>query len=151
VRCAGSQLRCGSGHWLGKLELSSFTIGLVTGVLLAGGLGYTVPYAVGAILPTIWGAVIVCSCSDTKEKENIMRKLALAVVLMLLSSGAAMADNDNNLQERQLDNNKNRRDRQADAIEKMDDDNKADAARRAHDRNQDVRERQKDVNKRRRD
>ena len=62
-----------------------------------------------------------------------------------------MADNDNNLQERQLENNKNRRGRQADAIDKMDDDNKADAAQRAHDRNQDVRERQKDVNKRRRD
>ena len=80
-----------------------------------------------------------------------MRKLALAAVLMILSSGAAMADNDNSLQERQVESNKNRRDRQADAIDKMDDDNKADAAQRAHDRNQDVRERQKDVNKRRRD
>ena len=80
-----------------------------------------------------------------------MRKLALAVVLMVLSSGVAMADNDNNLQERQLENNQNRRGRQADAIEKMDNDNKADAAQRAHDRNQDVRERQKDVNKKRRD
>jgi len=80
-----------------------------------------------------------------------MRKLALAAVLMILSSGAAMADNDNSLQERQVESNKNRRDRQADAIDKMDDDNKADAARRAHDRNQDVRDRQKDVNKKRRD
>jgi hypothetical protein len=62
-----------------------------------------------------------------------------------------MADNDNSLQERQLEQNKNRRERQADAIENMDDDNKADAARRAHERNQDVRERQRDINKERRD
>lgn len=62
-----------------------------------------------------------------------------------------MADNDNSLQERQLEKNKDRRERQGEAIENMDDDNKADAARRAHERNQDVRERQRDINKERRD
>ena len=78
-----------------------------------------------------------------------MRKLALAVGLgLMLLSRTSMADD---LQERQMEKNQNRRERQADAIEKMDNDNKKDAAEKARERNQDVRKRQKDVNEERRD
>ncbi len=65
------------------------------------------------------------------------------------SNGTAKADND--ARERQQESIQNRRERQADAINKMDDDNKKEAVEKAHERNQDVRERQKDDNKKRRD
>lgn len=74
-----------------------------------------------------------------------MKELALAVVLMVVSSGAVMAGDDR--LERQHEQNKNRRSRQAEVIENAPNDKKADAARKAHDRNQDVRGRQKDVNR----
>ena len=78
-----------------------------------------------------------------------MRKLVLAAGLALMFlSQMAMADD---LQQRQVEKNQNRRERQADAINKMDDDNKKEAVEKAHERNQDVRERQKDDNKKRRD
>ena len=81
-----------------------------------------------------------------------MKQLVFATGLVLLMgstflSGTAMADD---LQERQVEKNKNRRERQADAIKEMDNDNKKDAAQKAHERNKDVRERQKDINQERR-
>jgi len=77
-----------------------------------------------------------------------MRKLVLAAGLALMFlSQMAMADD---LQQRQVEKNQNRRERQADAIKKMDNDNKKEAAEKAHERNKDVRERQKDINKERR-
>ena len=80
-----------------------------------------------------------------------MKQLVLATGLVLLTgsmllSGTARADND--ARERQQESNQNRRERQADAINKMDDDNKKEAVEKAHERNQDVRERQKDDNRR---
>ena len=80
-----------------------------------------------------------------------MKQLVLAAGLVLLTgsmllSGTARADSD---RERQQESNQNRRERQADAINKMDDDNKKEAVEKAHERNQDVRERQKDGNKER--
>ena len=82
-----------------------------------------------------------------------MKQLVLATGLVLLMgstllSATARADD---LQERQVEKNQNRRERQADVIKEMDDDNKKDAAQKAQERNEDVRERQKDVNKERRD
>ena len=77
-----------------------------------------------------------------------MKNLVLAVALMLLS-GTAIAQTD--LQERQMDNNARRRSRQADVVKELPQDKKADAAKNAHDRNQDARSRQKDVNQKRRD
>jgi putative transport protein len=59
------------GFLIGRLKLGSFSLGVVVGTLLAGvaigqldikvppALGYTVPYAVGNILLTAWGPVIV--------------------------------------------------------------------------------------------
>jgi hypothetical protein len=85
-------------------------------------------------------------------RRTFMKQLVLATGLVLLTgsmllSGTARADSD---RERQQESNQNRRERQADAINKMDDDNKKEAVEKAHERNQDVRERQKDGNKERR-
>ena len=81
-----------------------------------------------------------------------MKVLVLATALVLLTgsmfvSGTAIAGDD--LRERQMEKNQNRRERQADVIDEMDDDNKKEAAEKARERNQDVRERQKDVNDKR--
>jgi hypothetical protein len=75
-----------------------------------------------------------------------MKQLVIATGLVLLTgsmllSGTARADD---VRERQQESNQNRRERQADAINKMDDDNKKEAVEKAHERNQDVRERQKE-------
>ena len=83
-----------------------------------------------------------------------MKVLVLATALVLLTgsmfvSGTAIAGDD--LRERQMEKNQNRRERQADVIDEMDDDNKKEAAEKAHERNEDVRDRQKDVREERRD
>jgi hypothetical protein len=79
-----------------------------------------------------------------------MKIVGLAVALILLS-GTATAIAQNDLQQRQLEKNSNRRSRQADVIKEMPQDDKADAAKKARDRNEDVRDRQKDINQNRRD
>ena len=73
-----------------------------------------------------------------------MKQLALAVGLMLLT-GTAMAQTD--LQQKQLDKNANRRNRQAEVIKQAPADKKVEAAQKTHERNKDVRGRQKDTNK----
>jgi len=73
-----------------------------------------------------------------------MKPLALAVGLILLS-GTAMAQTD--LQQKQMDKNEKRRNRQAEAIKQAPADKKVEAAQKAHERNQDVRSRQKDTNR----
>jgi len=83
-----------------------------------------------------------------------MKQLVLATGLVLLTgsvllSGTSMAGDD--LRERQAEKNQNRRERQADVIKEMDDDNKKDAVEKAHERNEDVRDRQKDINEEKRD
>jgi len=72
-----------------------------------------------------------------------MKQLALAVGLLFLS-GTALAQTD--LQQQQLNKNANRRSRQAEAIKQVPQEQKADAAKKAHERNQNVKGRQKDIN-----
>ena len=73
-----------------------------------------------------------------------MKQLALAVGLMLLS-GSAMAQTD--LQQQQVNKNADRRSRQAEVIKQAPQDQKVEAAQKAHERNKKVRDRQKDVNR----
>ncbi|MBO0916981.1 hypothetical protein [Streptomyces laculatispora] len=49
------------GFLIGRIRYRAIALGAVTGCLVATAptLGYTIPYAVGHVLLTVWGAVIV--------------------------------------------------------------------------------------------
>ena len=68
---------------------------------------------------------------------------SFVLVLILFASVPAIAGDD--LLEHQLEKNARRRSRQAEIIKNMDDDKKADAIEKAHERNKNVRSRQKEL------